>query len=67
MKTDSSISKLIAQRDANVKAISDAEINLKKYTHKISTFHQTKAKAAKSVSELKSQHEWIQKEEQYAK
>jgi len=56
---------LIANRDSNAKAISDAEINLKKYNHKISSFHQTRAKAEKSVVELKNQHDWIQKEEQF--
>jgi hypothetical protein len=65
LKTDSSISHLIAERDASSKAISDAEINVKKYNHKIQSFHQTKAKAIKIVSDLKKQHEWIEKEEQY--
>eukprot|EP01124_Arcella_intermedia_P009206 TRINITY_DN15993_c0_g1_i1.p1 TRINITY_DN15993_c0_g1~~TRINITY_DN15993_c0_g1_i1.p1 ORF type:complete len:1200 (-),score=360.67 TRINITY_DN15993_c0_g1_i1:64-3138(-) len=64
LECDSNIAQLVAQRDANTKAITDAELNIKKLEHKIENFKAAKESAKKTVSILLKQHEWIESEEQ---
>lgn len=65
LATDASIAELISKRDSLTKAITDAQISIKKYNHKISAFYSDREKAKKSVDTLLNEHPWIAKEEQY--
>jgi len=65
MAADSAIGEKQTTMDHHTKAIADAQINIKKFLHKIQSFHDSKAKAAKNVAQLKKEHKWISFEEQY--
>lgn len=65
MATDVSIAHLISSRDSMNKTITDAQISIKKLTHKINSFYAEREKATKTVQHLSKENPWIPKEEQY--
>jgi len=65
MMTDSNIAQLIAQRDSNLKNISDHQVNIKKLEHQIASYHASKDQAKKHVNHLRKQHAWIEHEQQF--
>eukprot|EP01125_Pyxidicula_operculata_P012226 TRINITY_DN4006_c0_g1_i1.p1 TRINITY_DN4006_c0_g1~~TRINITY_DN4006_c0_g1_i1.p1 ORF type:complete len:1112 (-),score=370.22 TRINITY_DN4006_c0_g1_i1:73-2940(-) len=65
ISADTTISNYIAQRDSISKSISDAEISIKKYEHKITSFKSGREKATKTIDSLKKANPWIEKEEQF--
>jgi len=64
VECDSTISKLVAEREATTKSISEKQLQMKKLEYKITRFHKDKKDASNYVEHMRKKHAWINHEKQ---